>query len=112
MRYLCLVYPREGFAVDAGIARDFIELRSEMQAAGVFVASGQLQPVESATTLRVRDGETLLTDGPFAEMKEHVGGYVLLDCDDLDEAVRWASRLPGSQDGGAVEIRPLVAFPD
>jgi len=111
MRYLCLVYPREGFRVDAAVVREFMGVRTAMEEAGVYLGAGQLQPVEAATTLRVRDGEPLLTDGPFAEMKEHVGGYVLLDCADLDDAVRWASRLPGAQ-GGAVEIRPLVQYPD
>ena len=107
MKYLCLVYPREDFRRTPEVARDFIALRASMVEAGVFVAAGQLQPVSSATTVRVRDGETLLTDGPFAEIKEHVGGYVLLDCADLDEAVAWVARLPGVQ-GGATEIRPLA----
>ena len=111
MRYLCLVYPHEGFRVDASVVREFVAARTAMQDAGVFLSAGQLQPIEAATTMRVHNGEPLLTDGPFAEMKEHVGGYVLLDCPDLDDAVKWASRLPGAQ-GGAVEIRPLVQYPD
>ena len=111
MKYLCLVYPPEGFAIDAPKIREFIALRDAMRDAGVFLGAGQLQPVESATTIRIVEGETLLTDGPFAEMKEHVAGYLLIDCADLDEAVRWASRLPGAR-GGAVEVRPLVGWPD
>jgi hypothetical protein len=111
MKYLCLVYPPEGFAVTPPVTRQFLALRGAMRDAGVFVDAGQLQPVGSTTTIRVRDGETVMTDGPFAEMKEHVGGYVLLDCPDLDEALRWASRLPGAENG-AVEVRPLVRFPD
>lgn len=107
VKYLCLVYPREDFQRTPQVAREFLALRSAMTAAGVFLGAGQLQPVSSATTLRVRDGETLLTDGPFAEIKEHVGGYVLLECSDLDDAVTWAARFPGIR-GGAVEIRPLV----
>lgn len=110
MKYLCLVYPPEGFTVTPEVARQFLALRSSMTDAGVFLGAGQLQPVDSATTLRVRGGETLLTDGPFAEMKEHVGGYLMLECPDLDEAVRWASQLPGAD--GAVEIRPMVRNPD
>lgn len=111
MKYLCLVYPHDSFAVTPAVAREFLSLRASMREAGVFLGAGQLQPVSSATALRIRDGETLLTDGPYAEIKEHVGGYVLLECADLDEAVKWASRLPGIKDGG-VEIRPLVEFPD
>lgn len=107
MKYLCLVYPREDFRRTPAVTRDFLALRSAMTEAGAFLGAGQLQPVSSATTLRMRDGETVLTDGPFAEIKEHVGGYVLLECADLDEAVAWASRFPGVQ-GGGVEIRPLV----
>lgn len=111
MKYLCLVYPGESFAVTAPVAREFLALREAMTAAGAFLGAGQLQPADMATTLRLRDGQPLLTDGPFAEMKEHVGGYLLLECSDLDEAVRWAARLPGAETG-AVEIRPLVRYPD
>lgn len=107
MKYLCLVYPPEGFGPTPTVVHDYLELRGRMTEAGVFVDSGQLQPVTTATTVRVRGGETLLTDGPFAEIREHVGGYVLLDCADLDEAVRWISQLPGVQEGAA-EIRPLM----
>ena len=109
MKYLCLVYPPDSFRVTSSVTREFLSLRATMTEAGVFLGSGQLQPVSSATTVRVHGGETLLTDGPFAEIKEHVGGYVLLDCADLDEAVTWAARLPGVEDG-AVEIRPLVEY--
>ena len=111
MKYLCLVYPPENFHATPEVVRQFRSTRQAMADAGVFLAAGQLQPVSSATTVRVRDGETLLTDGPFAEIKEQVGGYVLLDCPDLDDALRWAATLPGVQGGGA-EVRPLVEFPD
>lgn len=111
MKYLCLVYPPEEFAVTPEVSRAFLALRDSMVEAGVFLGAGQLQPVDTATTVRVRGGDVVLTDGPFAEMKEQVGGFVLLECADLDEAVMWAARLPGGADGG-VEIRPLVRFPD
>lgn len=110
MQYLCLVYPPADFAVTAPVTRQFLALREAMTEAGVFLSAGQLQPVESATTIRVTGGDVVLTDGPFAEMKEHVGGYVLMECRDLDEALSWAARLPGAQ-RGAVEIRPLVRYP-
>jgi len=69
----------------------------------------QLQPPDTATTVRVQDGRTLTTDGPFAETKEALGGYYLLDADDLDDAIELAARIPAARLGGAVEVRPLVA---
>ena len=72
------------------------------------VADGaELQDSDTATTVRVRDGETLTTDGPFAETKEQLGGYYLLDCGSLDEAIEFAARIPAAE-RGAVEVRPLV----
>jgi hypothetical protein len=68
----------------------------------------QLQPIETATTVRVRNGETLLTDGPFVDAKEHVGGFIVVDVDDLDAALEIAARIPAARMGGAVEVRPLV----
>jgi hypothetical protein len=68
----------------------------------------QLQPPATATTVRVADGRTLTTDGPFAETKEALGGYYLLDADDLDAAIELAARIPAARMGGAVEVRPLV----
>jgi hypothetical protein len=69
----------------------------------------QLQPPSTATTVRVQDGRTLTTDGPFAETKEALGGYYLLEADDLDTAIELAARIPAARMGGAVEVRPLVA---
>jgi hypothetical protein len=68
----------------------------------------QMQPPETATTVRVKDGATLTTDGPFVELKEAVGGYCFLDADDLDAAIELAARIPAASMGGAVEVRPLV----
>jgi hypothetical protein len=76
-----------------------------METAGVLLSSSGLSPVASATTLRVRAGKTLITDGPFAETHEQLGGYFLLDCKDLDEAIRWAARIPTAE-YGSVEVRP------
>lgn len=73
------------------------------------IAGGhQLQPPETATTVRVQDGRTLTTDGPFAETKEAIGGYFLYEADDLDAAIEVASRLPAARMGGAIEVRPVV----
>jgi hypothetical protein len=68
----------------------------------------QMEPPETATTVRVQDGRTLTTDGPFVEIKEAVGGYLLLDADDLDAAIELASRIPAARLGGAIEVRPVV----
>jgi hypothetical protein len=70
--------------------------------------SNQLQPVETATTVRVQNGNTLTTDGPFAETKEQLGGYYLFEADDLDAAIAIAARIPAARTGGAVEVRPVV----
>jgi hypothetical protein len=73
------------------------------------VSPGQeLAPPETATTVRVQDGKTLATDGPFVELKEAVGGYLFFDADDLDAAIELASRIPAARMGGAVEVRPIV----
>jgi hypothetical protein len=79
----------------------------ELQASGKMVSGDALQDISTATTVRVRDGQTLTTDGPFAETKEVLGGYYLVDVDTLDEALEWAAKLPGSW-YGTVEVRPLV----
>ena len=68
----------------------------------------QLQPPETATTVRVQDGKTLTTDGPFVEIKESIGGYLLFEADDLDAAIELAARIPAARLGGAIEVRPLV----
>jgi hypothetical protein len=70
----------------------------------------QLQPAEAATTVRVQNGSTLTTDGPFAETKEALGGYWVLEASDLDAAIEFAARVPAARMGGAVEVRPLVAL--
>jgi hypothetical protein len=76
--------------------------------AGVLVASDPLHDPDSATTVRIRDGETLNVDGPFAETTEWLGGYFILDCADLDEALEWAARCPTAEIG-SVEVRPIMA---
>ncbi len=78
-----------------------------MAAAGVLIDCAPLESVTAATTVRVRGGEMLLTDGPAAELKEQIGGYTLVECADLDEAIKWASTLPAARDA-SIEIRPVV----
>jgi hypothetical protein len=77
---------------------------------GVTPADVQMQPPETATTVRVQGGETLTTDGPFVELKEALGGYLFYEADDLDAAIELASRIPAASMGGAIEIRPLVQW--
>jgi len=72
------------------------------------IGGQQLQPIDTATTVRVENGETLLTDGPFVDAKEHVGGFLLVQADDLDVALDIAARVPAARMGGAVEVRPLI----
>ena len=81
----------------------------EMNEKGVFVAGEGLYPTQSATTVRVREGDREVTDGPFAETKEQLGGFYVLDVKDLDEAIEWAAKIPGSQIG-SVEIRPVMVY--
>ena len=79
---------------------------ADMQAAGVLRGGAELKPTHSATTVRVRSGKTVTTDGPFAETKEQLGGYYLIDVPDLDDAVHWAARCPSAANG-SIEVRPL-----
>jgi hypothetical protein len=87
----------------------WLEVTESFKKAGLLVANGPLHPVASATTVRVRDGQTELTDGPFAVTKEVLVGYYILNCADLDEALRQAARLPTTR-YGSVEVRPMMAM--
>ena len=110
MKYALLIYSkpdwRDGISEEEyqGIFGEYVALNDDSRC----VASGQLQPVETATTVRVQDGQTLTTDGPFADTKEVFGGYYVYEAGDLDEAVQVASRVPAARIGGAVEVRPVV----
>jgi hypothetical protein len=77
---------------------------------GAYVAGEPLQPIATATTVRVREGETLTTDGPFAETKEQLGGFYIVDVDTIDEAIEWAARIPAA-DRGSIEVRPVMPIP-
>jgi hypothetical protein len=112
MKYMLLLYASESEAPDLtpeqqqAMAKEWHSLRKEMKAAGVLLSNNGLAPVTSATTVRVREGKTLTTDGPFAETHEQFGGYFMVDCQDLDEAIGWATKVPHAR-LGSVEIRPL-----
>jgi hypothetical protein len=112
MEYLFQIYPGRALEELERLSPDesqaiVEEYRAVGRTPGV-VGGGQLQPVETATTVRVENGETLLTDGPFVDAKEHLGGYLVIEADDLDAALELAARVPAARMGGAVEVRPLV----
>jgi hypothetical protein len=111
MKYLLQNYPGssmesfEQLSVDEqqAIVDEYLALRQFPE----YRTGGLLQPVETATSVRVENGETLLTDGPFVDAKEHVGGFSVIEVDDLDAALEFAARIPAARMGGAVEVRPL-----
>ena len=109
MKYMLLIYGDE-HALSATereqCYRDSTELAHQLNAAGQYLAASPLQPTSTATSVRVRDGKPLVIDGPFAETREQLGGYFLIDVRDLDAALSWASRCPGASHGG-VEVRPI-----
>jgi hypothetical protein len=112
MRYLLLIYTEE--ADPASVSRErqvevyeaYNRFTAEARERGVMLGGEALQQTTAATSVRVRDGKTLVTDGPFAETKEALGGFYLLDVKDLDEAIEFAAKLPGSW-WGTVEVRPI-----
>jgi hypothetical protein len=114
MKYMFLLYgpdlPEPGTAEAAKVLADWTAARQAMAEAGVLIDCAPLQPTAASTTVQVRGGETLLTDGPAAEIKEVFGGFTLIECGGLDEALRWAARLPTALDG-KVEVRPLIQVP-
>jgi hypothetical protein len=106
MQYVLLIYDEEGERESSG-SRSI----GDLQAKGTLLASEELQPVATATTVRVRNGDTVVSDGPFAETEETLGAYCLIEADSLDEAIEWASRIPSAR-SGTVEIRPVVDNPE
>ena len=113
MKYMLLIYQDEP-SWDAiteterqAIYLEYRKLRDELTSRGKFVTGSQLQPIATATTVRVRDGKELVTDGPFAETHEQLGGYFLVEAANLDEATAIAARIPSARTG-TIEVRPLV----
>src|SRR5436190_23538060 len=90
--------------------RDSTQLAHQLDVAGQYVAAAPLQPTATATSVRVRGGKRVVTDGPFAETKEQLGGYYLVDARDLDEAIAIAARIPGAR-MGTIEVRPVMEIP-
>src|SRR5258708_3217115 len=112
MKYMLLLYWDASQTPQYTPERQRAELQAwqdyeaEAKAAGVLVSNNGLAPVSAATTVRVRNGKTLTTDGPFAETHEQLGGFFLMDCKDLDDAIAWAAKIPSAR-SGSIEVRPL-----
>jgi hypothetical protein len=113
MRYMFTIYVDEnGRAATTPeqleqVGAAYGEYTKEVDDKGILVAGDGLEPSSTATTVRVREGERSVIDGPFAESKEQLGGYYVLDCKDLDDAIEWAAKIPGAQ-SGAIEVRPVL----
>jgi hypothetical protein len=113
MRYMFLVYSKEVPDVPVEAYRDVAgrhgKVMEEARKRGVFLAADPLKPTGTATTVRMEGGKALITDGPFAETKEQLAGYYILDCRDLDEAIEWGKKIPSGCKGGegCIEIRPI-----
>ena len=111
MKYMLLMYADESKTPKTpeelqAAGQAWSAFGKEVQAAGAWISNNGLSPVADATTVRVREGKTLITDGPFAETHEQLGGYYVLDCPNLDEALGWAAKIPSAK-YGSIEVRPL-----
>jgi hypothetical protein len=113
MQYLLLIYDAEtewakmSQAEQGKMNEEYMQFTSDIKKSGNHLAGHQLQPIASATTVRVRNGKRLTTDGPFAETKEQLGGFYMIEAKDLDEAIEIASRIPSAR-VGSIEVRPIV----
>ncbi len=113
MRYLMLICVDEKQVAEipaeqaAGMLQAWGKFTTELQDAGKMLGGERLRPASAATTVRQANGRTLLSDGPFAETKEQLGGFFLIDAENLDEAVEWAGKMPHLANGGSVEVRPI-----
>lgn len=110
MKYMLLVYSDENTWSEAEREQCYaesIQLTQQLQANGQYLAASPLQPIATATSVRVRQGKQLITDGPFAETREQLGGYFLIDARDLNEAIHIAGRIPAAHKG-TIEIRPVI----
>lgn len=110
MEYACLIYIADDAAMDPDVFAECMVVSEEAHRKGAMVDARGLEDGASATTVRVRDGKRLLTDGPFAETKEILSGFFIFECSSLDEAIDWAAKLPQSR-FGSVEVRPIRAIP-
>jgi len=115
VRYLLMIYSNEQQnsqrtpEQQEANMQAYFAFTHELQESETMLGGEALQPISSATTVRVRNGQTSSTDGPFAETKEQLGGYYMLNCDNLDEAIKWAAKIPDAKNG-SIEIRPIREF--
>jgi hypothetical protein len=115
MKYICLIYDEEAKlnAMSQGemdqLMQEYFAFGDSIRASGHYLAGDALQPVASATTVRIRNGRTSTTDGPFAETKEQLGGYYLIEARDLNDAIQVAARIPSAR-LGSIEVRPIQEF--
>jgi len=115
MQYLCLIYDEESAwkrmseAESGQMFGEYMQFSKDIKESGHFIAGEALQSVTTATTVRVRDGKMTMTDGPFAETREQLGGFYLIEAKDLDEAAKIAARIPSAKIG-SIEIRPIQKF--
>jgi hypothetical protein len=113
MQYILLIYGEEWASdvrTDAerkALYEEYAELSRDLRKGDKLLAAEELQPIATATTVQVRGGDALVTDGPFAETKEALGGFYLIEADSLDEAIEWAGRIPTARHG-TIEVRPVV----
>src|SRR3954454_19883862 len=115
MQYMLLIYTDENSwdqiseSEQSQLYQDYTTFTEDLRERGWYRSSDQLQPIATATSVRVRSGERLVTDGPFAETKEQLGGFYLIECDSLDDAIEVAARVPSARHG-TVEVRPVVSY--
>jgi hypothetical protein len=117
MKYLLAIYNdsdiRNGMSEEdlSALSNEYWKYTEELEKSGLGRGGEGLEPVSTATTVRVRDGKTQVTDGPFAETKETLAGFYMIECGTLDQAIDWASRIPGAR-SGSIEVRPVMTFDD
>jgi hypothetical protein len=115
MQYLCLIYDSEAEWMKMSqpeqgkMYEEYRKFTEDIKASGNHLGGNQLQPISTATTVRIRNGKRLTTDGPFAETKEQLGGFYMIEAKNLDEAIEIASRIPSAK-VGSIEVRPLVVY--
>jgi hypothetical protein len=115
MKYLLMIYGNESIAQKCSEAEgrkiygEYMKFTQEIKDSDKYLGGNPLQPTSTATTVRVRDGKPLVTDGPFAETKEQLGGYYLIEASDLDDAIKVAAKIPGARDG-SIEVRPIMSM--
>ena len=113
MQYLLLLYDKEQSIESYSeemmnkIMGEYEEFEAYLKGKANYIGSNALKPTTTATTVRLKEGKSIITDGPFAETKEQLGGYYLIECKDLDEAIEIAERVPAARHGGSIEVRPI-----